>query len=203
MTTSNQPMTPLDLQQMLDRMQGIVDMQDDLPAVDTPVGRITREFLANNWANCCDDLLSKTSRIRVTPQPSPSPRVFRFEIDFPYKRKASRDAQVELMPGPIRGTIYYRPDALLSTKGPAIAARVDLDQQLLHPNVSRQHGFVCLGELPSSPYPFPLDLLLEHLYTILTYQNYRPSHPLDFEAAAYFALEADALAGLEAVAPLY
>jgi hypothetical protein len=62
---------------------------------------------------------------------------------------------------------------------------------------------VCLGELPPSPYPFPLDLLLEHLYTILTYQNYRPSHPLDLEAATYFALESDALAGLEGVQPLY
>jgi hypothetical protein len=202
-TTTNGPMTPFELQQMLDRMHSIAQMHDDLPPVDTPAGRITREFFANNWANCCDGLLAKTNKIRVTPQPSAAPHVFRYEIATKYKRKAGRDAEVELMPGPIRGTIHYRSDVFSSPMGPAIAARVDLDQQILHPNVSRQHGFVCLGELPLSPFPFPLDPLLEHLYTILTYQNYRPSHPLDMEAAAYFALEADALAGLEGVEPLY
>jgi hypothetical protein len=37
----------------------------------------------------------------------------------------------------------------------------------------------------------------------LSYQNRRPHHPADFEAARYFALDPDAMSGLEPVPPLY
>jgi hypothetical protein len=200
-----QPPQPADLEQFLEHLARIAQHEDELPEEDTPAGILTREFLANNWAMCCDGLLSKTSVIRVFPENSPAPRRFRFEVDCPYKRKAGADAPVELMPGPVRGTIHYRPDMFLNPLAPHIAVQIDPDLAYLHPNCERRRGcLVCLGELPTSPFPFPLDLLLEnHLYPILTYQNRRPAHPLDLEAARYFALDSSAMDGLEPVKPLY
>jgi hypothetical protein len=150
--------------------------------------------------------LAKTARIRLLPQPGRSPRIFRFEIDCRYKRKTGADAPVELMPGPVRGTIHFRPDILINRKTlpPPIAVEIDRSLAYFHPNYCRQQGFLCLGEFPPSPYPFPLDLLLEdHLYPIVSYQNRRPAHPLDREAALYFALDPSAMEGLEPVEPLY
>ena len=108
------------------------------------------------------------------------------------------------MPGPIRGTIHYRSDLFVNRADVAIAVQLDLDQALAHPNVSRRHGLVCLGELPATPYPFPLDQLIETiLFPLLSYQSYTPSHAMDREAALYFALDPEALAGLQPVPPLY
>lgn len=143
--------------------------------------------------------------MRVLPEHSPTPRMFRFEIDAPYKSKRGGDAPVELVPGPIRGTIHYRPDLFASPTLPHIAVQVDPDLAYFHPNCSRQRGsMICLGEIPVSEFPFPLDLLLQnHIYPILTYQNRRPAHPADLEAARYFALDEHAMDGLEPVRPLY
>jgi hypothetical protein len=179
-------------------------MGTPLPGEDTPLGMLARQFFENNWRNCLDGLLRKTSRIRVWPEPSPAPRTFKFEIDAPYKCKRGADAPVELAPGPIRGSIMYRYNVFENNKDPAIAVALDRDQCLLHPNYSRKVGFFCLGELPRSPYPFPLDLLLENLiYPLCTYQHMRPVHPFDLEAARYFALDPDAMRGLQPAVALY
>lgn len=196
--------TTAEIARLLDHFSRMVQLDTGMPAEDTPIGMLTREFFANNWANCRRGLLRKTNRIRVAPEPSQAPRVFKFEIDCPYKRKQNLDAPVELIPGPVRGTIYLRPDIYINTEDPAIAVALDQDQSLFHPNYSRRKGFICLGELPEKPFPFPLDLLLENLvFPIVSYQNRRPVHAFDEEAAAYFALDPEAMQGLESVEPLY
>ena len=193
-----------ELQHLLEHFSRMVEMGTRLPEEDTPLGMLSRQFFESNWRNCRDGLLRKTSRLRVRPEPSPAPRIFRFEIDSPYKRKRGPDAPVELAAGPICGTIYYRPDLFVNNDDPAIAVALDRDQWLLHPNYSRKLGFICLGELPRSPFPFPLDLLLENLiYPLCTYQHKRPVHPFDLEAARYFALDPSAMEGLTPAAPLY
>lgn len=175
----------------------------DVPEEDEPLGRLTREFFANNWANCRDGLLTKTERIRVWPELFAAPRIFRFEIDAPFKRKL-RGRPVELMPGPIRGQVVYRGDLFLNPEGPSLAVTVDTDLSYFHPNYQRESGFLCIGDLSGLPGPLPLDRLLEnHVYPILTYQNRRPSHAADIEAAQYFALEPTAMDGLTPVLPLY
>jgi hypothetical protein len=85
---------------------------------------------------------------------------------------------------------------------PAVAVLVERRLGFLHPNYSRRYGILCCGELPGGP--IPLDLLFEnYIYGIITYQNRRPTDPADVEAARYFALEPDAMEGLENVEPLY
>jgi hypothetical protein len=195
---------PQELQDYLRHVARIVDTMDDLPPEETPAGKLTREFFANNWLGCVEGLLQRTLRIRVMPHLSPAPYVFRFEMDCPYKSKAGPDSPVRLQPGPVSGTIQYRPDVLINRRLPPIAVQIDRSLAFFHPNCSRQHGFVCLGEFPPSPYPYPLDLLLEnHVFPIITYQNRSPAHPLDREAAQYFALDPQAMEGLEVVEPLY
>jgi hypothetical protein len=200
----DEPLPP-DLDRLFQHLARIAHPADDLPDEDTPLGMLTREFFANNWALCCEGLLGKTSIMRVFPEHSPAPRMYRFEIDAPYKSKRGAAAPVQLMPGPIRGTIHYRPNLFANPELPHIAVQVDPDLAYFHPNCSRQRGsMICLGELPPSQFPFPLDLLLEnHIYPILTYQNRRPSHPADLEAARYFALDEHAMDGLEPAKPLY
>jgi hypothetical protein len=196
-------LTP-DLQNLLEHLWRLAEFGPRMPEEDTPLGILTRQFFANNWLNCEAGLLRKTNRIRVSPEQSPAPRAFKFEVDCNYKRQVSPKAPVELVPGPVRGTIYYRPDIFTNTEDPAIAVALDRDQSYLHPNYSRDKGFICLGELPPSPYPFPLDLLLENLiYPIVSYQHRRPVHPFDVEAARYFARADDAMHGLEPAPPLY
>ncbi len=179
--------------------------QMEAPDDDSPLMKIAREFFANNWADCCEGLLAKTSLLRVFPELSAAPRAFRFELDRPYKSKAGHDAPIQLQPGPIRGLIHYRADLFVDITMPYIAVQIDPDLDYFHPNCSRQRGsLVCLGDLPDNLFPYPLDLLLEtRLYPILTYQDRRPSHPFDLEAASYFALHAEAMDGLEPVEPLY
>ncbi|MFO0819490.1 MAG: hypothetical protein U1A77_16195 [Pirellulales bacterium] len=172
---------------------------------DDPLNQLALEFFANNWVECLEGLLTRTTRIRVWPEFSPAPRAFRFEIDCPYKRKLGPESPVEWMPGPVKGEVIYRRDLFSASEGPTILVLIDRDLAFFHPNYSRARGFLCIGEesqLP--PGPIPLGRFLEnHIYPIVTYQNRRPTHPADAEAARYFALEPTAMVGLEPVAPLY
>jgi hypothetical protein len=193
-----------DLQELLDRLARMASLHDDLPDPNTPLGMLTREFLINTYENCLAGLLSKTKRIRVIPEPAPIPRIFHFEMDLPYKRKLGPDAPVELMPGPIRGAIIYRPDMFANLHEPSVAVRLDPSMGYFHSNYSRRHNLVCLGDTTEFRGPIDLELLLEnHLYPILSYQNRRPHHTADVEASQYFAFHEDAMHGLEPVPPLY
>ncbi|MGD9856131.1 MAG: hypothetical protein AB7U20_14400 [Planctomycetaceae bacterium] len=192
------------LDQLLERLLYITDQVDDLPDPTTPLGQMTREFFTDSWEACRDGLLQKTTRIRVVPQPLPAPRIFSFEIDLPFKRKLGRDTPVELMPGPIRGTVIYRPDFLANLNEPCVAVRIDPSLGFFHCNYSRRFGLLCLGDTTAFQGPIPLDILLaNHLYPILTYQNRSAIRPADLDAAHYFALDPQAMVGLEPVPPLY
>jgi len=177
----------------------------DAPDEDDPLVRLTLELFANNWAECRDGLLTRTPRIRVWPELSAAPRAFRFEIDCPYKRKLGPDSPVEWMPGPVKGEIIYRRDLLSYTEGPSVVVLLDRDLCYFHPNYSRARGFLCIGdETNLPPGPLPLGRFLEnHIFPIVSYQNRRPTHPADIEAARYFALDPNAMSGLEPVEPLY
>ena len=193
---------PDEIRRLLDQYALMAMLGDCLPDEDTPIGMLTREFFANNWTNCREGLLKKSVRVRVLPEPLPFPRIFKFEFDCPFKAKMGPDAPVELYPGPVRGTASYRPDILTASEVPPVVVALDVDQAFFHPNYSRRKGFLCLGELPRVA--LPLDLLLENIvYPIVTYQNRRPAHAFDQEAAAYFALYPDAMTGLEPAEPLY
>jgi hypothetical protein len=168
---------------------------------DTPVVKAGKEFFSNSWTQACDGLLSKTKKIAVEPELSPYPRVFHMHIFCSYKRKEGLLEPVELVQGPIRGTIYYRPDILSpGDDSPAVAVALQ-DHGFFHPNFSRRHGLLCLGDLPAGP--IALENLLEHVYRIVTYQNLRVTDPADAEAAVYFATDPEAMVGLEKVEPLY
>lgn len=191
---------------LMELFDGLVASGEGLPDPNTDLGRVTREFFANNWQTCRDGLLAHASKVRVWPRPqdSSSPHWFRFEIDRPYKRRKSIHSPIEIVAGPVRGRLWYRPDLFKCMDSPVIAVALDREQAFFHPNCSRKSGAVCLGSLPKSPYPFPLDLLLENvLFPIISYVQRRPSDPFDLEAAAYFALAPDAMQGLEPVEPLY
>lgn len=179
--------------------------QSGMPSEDTPLGCLTRGFFANNWSQCRAGLLACTQHIRVEPEPSPAPCRFLVEFDCPYKAKFGRDSAVRLMPGPVRGQVIYRGDMFEFPDGPTVAVLIDRTLGFFHPNHSPRSGSLCIGDQASlPPGPIPLDQLLAcHIYPIVSYQNRRPSHPLDVEAARYFALEADAMQGLEPPQPLY
>lgn len=193
------------LDALLQRLLEAALDRDDLPEEDTPLGKLIREFFTNNWAMCRDGLLQRTTKIRVQPETNSAPRAFRFQIATPYKRKLDSNSVVELLPGPVRGRILYRGDMFENPEPPTVAVMLDRDQAYFHPNYARKQGFLCIGDeqnLP--PGPLPLDVLLEnHVYPIITYQNRRPAHPADLEAAQYFALDPTAMEGLEPVDPLY
>ncbi len=189
------------LDDLLAQMSQFLLTTGDLPPADTPVGQLTREFFGNTWQTCQQQLLTKTDRIHVMPEGHPA-RMFHFEFDLPYRQKFMHSHQVNLMSGPIRGIVMYRPDLMANLHQPSVAVRLDPSMGYFHPNYSREHGLVCLGDLP--PGPFPLEGLLEHhLFPILSYQNRRPVHPADAEAARYFATNPEAMIGLEPVLPLY
>lgn len=186
-----------DLMAELHNLEGF---DDGLPDASTPEGRSTREFFANNWEEARKGLLSRTQKVRVQPLPDAGPRSFSFEVDRPYKRKQP-GGLVELAPGPVTGTIRYRPNVLAPDPGSrSVLVFVDSDQ-FYHPNYSRTHGVLCIGDIP--PGPFPLEPLIEHLYSIVSYQNMDSTNPADFEAVRYFGADPDALEGLTDVEPLY
>jgi hypothetical protein len=170
---------------------------------DTPASLLASDFLRNTWERCRDGLLARTRILRV--ERGPFPCVFQFAIDCPYKRQSMPLGPVELMPGPVRGRIHYRVDMFSSPDLPYIAVQIDPTLGYLHPNCSRRRGgLLCLGDIPPTAFPLPLDTLLEnHVYPLVTYQNRRPADPFDEEAARYFALDPDAMDGLEPARPLY
>ena len=190
---------PLTLLRRLVRLQ---ELDDLLPDPTTPFGKMTFEFFSNNWINARDGLLRKTQRLRARPRfPGPAPRVFSFEADCKYKRKRNVDDAIQLVDGPLRGTIRYRPDLFIADpEEPSIAVFLDPDQHFYHPNHARALGLLCTGALP---WAFPLDLLLEHIHLLVSYQHWSASDPADLEAARYFALDPDAMRGLEHVEPLF
>ncbi len=161
---------------------------------------LTRTFLGESWREAREGLLAKTETIRILPQPSETPACFRFVIDRPYKRKTGPTAAVELVEGPVFGTIFYAIDQFAEEEGPALVVFLDPDQAYFHPNACRRTGALCLGDLPQR---FPLEDLLQHLFSVISYENRTPGEPLDAEAANYFALDADSMTGLEAPEPLY
>lgn len=191
---------PLEL--LLRGLHALVGDEADLPDATTPLGRTTREFFRNNWDQARSGLLARTRKIRVRPIERSSPRTFRFEVDCRYRRRRGDDSPVELAEGPVRGTIKYRASLFDATPGePTIVVFLDPDQGYFHPNYSRRHDVLCLGPIP--PGPFPLEVLLQHLYSILTYQNRNSLDPADPVAAGYFDTDPGAMDGLDAPEPLY
>ena len=185
---------------LMDELHDLVGLDDGLPDPSTAEGRATREFFANNWEEAREGLLSRTQRVRVWPLPGAGPRSFSYEFDRPYKCKLP-DGTVELAPGPVSGTIRYRPNVLAPDPGSrSVVVFVDSDR-FYHPNFSRSHRVLCIGDIP--PGPFPLEALIEHLYGIVSYQNRDSTNPADWEAVRYFGTDPDALEGLTDVEPLY
>ena len=172
---------------------------------DSLVDGVTREFFTNNYREAAEGLLAKTDKLRVVPHGLPAPRRFSFEFDRPFKRRAP-DGSLELAEGPIRGRIFYRGDLFSGSHHdrelPAVAVLVDPALAFEHPNVAREEGFVCLGDLP--PGPISLEALLMYLITVLSYANYRCLDPLNRDAARLFATDPEeALRGLPPMEPLY
>jgi hypothetical protein len=189
-------MNHLDLATLLQRLAAL----DAAPIPASPTGRLTAEFFRHNWDHA-QPLLRKSPRLRVRPHTSAA-RAFAFELRVPFKRQRHPDAPIDVAPGPLCGDIVYAPDLFgAPAEQPPVAVLIDRRLGLLHPNYSRRFGVLCLGHLP--PGPVPLDALLEHIYGIATYQNVSTSDPADPEAAAWFAHDPDALAGLPAPAPLW
>jgi hypothetical protein len=177
-----------------------LSLDGGLPDPSTAEGRNVREFFKNNWEMARDGLLERTTRIRVRPLPPEGPRSFSFEMDLPYKRKHA-NGMVELEPGPIRGKIDYLPDVMAPEPDTRSIIVFVNSAGYYHPNYSRAHSVLCVGDIP--PGPFPLDALLEHIWQILSYQNYRSDSPLDDEAVRYFATDPSAFEGLTEVPRLY
>ncbi len=185
---------------LMDELHDLAGLDEGLPDPSTAEGRATREFFANNWEEAREGLLSRTQRVRVRPLPGAGPRSFSYEVDRPYKCKRPQGI-VELAPGPVRGTIRYRPNVLAPDPGShSVLVFVDSDG-FYHPNYSPKHGVLCIGDIP--PGPFPLEALIEHLYSIISYQNMDSTNPWDLEAVRYFGTDPEALKGLAEVKPLY
>ncbi len=190
----------LSVESLLFRLEELAG-HGDLPDPDTTTGKLTREFFKHNWENT-QGLLGKTKKIRLFPESSEAPHRFRFEVDLPFKSKRTPTGPVELRPGPVRGTLRYRPDVITADPDePSIVVCLDADQAYYHPNFSRQRGVLCDGAIARGT--FPLDAYLVHLYSILSYGNRSSRSPADREAALYFVENAAAMSGLEPVAPLY
>ena len=197
---TNTPDIQLSLSDLMDELHNLAGLDEGLPDPSTGEGQATRDFFANNWEEAREGLLSRTQRVRVRPLPGAGPRSFSYEVDRPYKRKRPQGL-VDLAPGPVRGTIRYRPNVLSPDPGSrSVLVFVDSDG-FYHPNFSRSHGVLCTGDLP--PGPFPLEALIEHLYSIISYQNMDSTRPADWEAVRYFGTDPDALEGLTEVEPLY
>jgi hypothetical protein len=188
------------MEELLALLARLEDIDPGLPEADSPIHRATREFLENSWEEA-QELLGKTRRVRVVPHGLPAPLSFRFDVDCRYKRQAP-GGPVELIDGALSGSIRYRHDLFLAPPGePAVVVRLLSDPALLHPNFSRRFGILCLGPVP--PGPFLLSDLIEHVYSILTFQNFSTADAADAEAALYFSRAPDALDGLLPAAPLY
>ncbi len=197
---TNTPDIQFSLSGLLEELHNLAGLDDGLPDPATPEGQATRAFFAHNWEEAREGLLSRTRQVRVRPLPGAGPRSFAFEFDRPYKCKRP-EGMVELAPGPVTGTILYRPNILTPEPG-SRSVVVFLDSpRFYHPNFSRTHGVLCMGDIP--PGPFPLEALIEHVYSIVSYQNMDLTDPADREAVRYFGTDPDALEGLTDVEPLY
>lgn len=196
------PSPPPTIDALFQQLVQVAALSDSLPDADTAIGRTTREFFDASWRAASSGLLSRTTRLRVEPLQPSAPHVFRFEMDLPYKAQVAPGEPIETRPGPIRGTIRYRPDLFTAdVHEPGIAVLLEPGQHLLHPNFSRRHGMLCIGDVPAGP--FELEHLLEHLWSVLGYENLSTSDPADREAARIFAEDPDALDGLGNAGPLY
>ncbi len=188
------------LSDLLEQLHDLSGLDEGLPDPSTGEGRATRDFFANNWEEARTGLLSRTQRVQVRPLPGTGPRSFAFEFDRPYKCKRP-DGMVELAPGPVTGTIRYRPNVLTpDPRSRSVIVFVD-SEGFYHTNYSRVAKVLCLGDFP--PGPFPLEALVEHLYSVVSYQNMDSTNPADKEALRYFGTDPDALEGLTEVQPLY
>ncbi len=197
---TNAPDIQFSLADLIDELHNLAGLDEGLPDPSTDEGRATLDFFANNWEEAREGLLSRTQRVRVQPLPGAGPRSFSYEFDRPYKCKLP-GGMVELAPGPVSGTIRYRPNVLTPDPGSrSVMVFVDSDR-FYHPNYSRSHRVLCIGDIP--PGPFPLEALIEHLYGIVSYQNMDSTNPADWEAVRYFGTDPDALDGLTDVEPLY
>ena len=196
---------PTSLPDQRERIEQMLAQLADIAQLQAPItDENALEFFTSNWENCLNGLLQRTDRIRVTPEAVSTPVSFSFEIDTPYKRKIG-DGPVELMPGPVLGRILYRRDMFEEPEGRTVAVMIDPKLGYFHPNYSRTSAFLCIGDESNfEDGPLPLDRLLEaHIFPVVSYQNRRPTHPMDLEAARYFALDPSAMDGLESVQPLY
>ena len=197
---NNEPDVQFLLRDLIEELQGLAGPEEGLPDPSTDEGQATLQFFANNWAQAQSGLLTRTELVRVKPLPVAGPRSFRYEFDLHYKRKRPQ-GMVELASGPVMGTIRYRPNILTPEPGGrSVVVSVDSDG-FFHPNFSRKHGVLCIGEIP--PGPFPLDALIEHIYSVVSYQNMDLMNPADREAFRYFGSDPNALQGLSEVQPLY
>jgi len=170
---------------------------------DTLEGEVAAAFFANNFREAEENLLSKTTKLRVWPLGFP-PRNFRFELDRPYLRQEVPGGPIKLQDGPISGQIVYRRDLFAASQPPdipTVAVVLDGNMRMFHPNVSLTEGFVC-AHLPAGV--VSLETLLPALIAIFAYSVYRCSSPLNREAAALFAARAEAvLRDLPPMEPLY
>lgn len=193
------------LEHVLEHLMQMALSREDLPEEDTPAGRLARQFFSHTWAQCRDGLLKRTEKIRMVPEHSAVPHRFRFEIDTRYVRKFGPDAEIETIDGTVFGQILYAPNLFENfDEGPSIAVLIDRELGYYSPNYCQKRGVLCIGDHTQLPAVLPLDDFVEsHLFPILSYQNVKPSHPLDPAAAKYFAMDPNALDGLQPVAPLY
>ncbi len=179
-------------------LQFLLGLEDPLP--EDELGREAREWFERSWSDARAGILARSTRLRLTPRSPEAPRLFRFELDRPYRRR-NADGAIELAPGPIRGTIHYRADLLNALPDEAgVVVLVDTDLSFYHCNHDARSGLLCLGDLRG---PCPLERLLPHLYSILSYENHSTTSPLDPHAAAYFATDPEAFLGLRPVEPLW
>ncbi len=193
------------MEQMIDGMFSTPVRRDASAEADSPLAEIAHEFFTNNWNGFRDGLLERSNIMRVRPLQPVAPTTFYFEFDRPYKCHSPGSDSIEIKAGPIRGTIWYRPNLFEDPEQNYIAVQVDPELHYFHPNCAARYGsMICLGRLPAVPFPLPLDMLIEnHLYPILTYQNMAPTDSLNRDAAIYFALAANPMEGLLPVPPLY
>lgn len=196
----NEPDAQFLLRDLIEELQSLAGPDEGLPDPSTADGQATLEFFANNWEEARSGLLARTERVRVRPLPVAGPRSFRYEFDLPYKSK-SPEGMVELASGPVIGTIRYRPNIFTPEPGShSIVVSVD-SEGFYHPNFGRQHGILCMGDIPLGP--FPLEALIEHIYSIVSYQNMDSRNPWDLEAVRYFGTDPNAFKGISEVRPLY
>lgn len=170
------------------------------PAV--PLGELETAFFTASWERG-RAMVARSDRLRIESLTAgPAPTTFSFEFDCRYKRRLAMDQPVELVAGTLSGRVIYRPDPYDGDPDTPVAlVLINRRHGFWHPNYSRTHGILCVGDLP--PEPIPLDDLLQHVYTIISYQNRSTRDPADAVVAAWFATEPDALVGLEHVEPLF